>query len=202
MKLNIILWMVLVLLGAFVLFGAESLAMQQSLSAKTLRLHVIANSDSAEDQAEKLALRDYLLSLLSPLTEQCYNLNDTVATISLHLEALEASCEEFLAKEGSGQSVKLTLGKEQYDTRNYETFSLPAGEYLSLRALIGKGEGKNWWCVAYPGLCTAACIQDFQTEADTAGYTAREKDLITGKAPQYELRFKLLEWVNSLFRFF
>ena len=91
---------------------------------------------------------------------------------------------------------------EDFATRKYDTFTLPAGEYPALRIKIGKAAGHNWWCVVFPSLCTAATTEDFTTCAQAGGYDTAETALIKGGEEEYELRFKTLEWLQKLREWF
>ena len=132
------------------LTGVWAQGRQSALADKVVRLHVIASSDSAENQRVKLEVRDALLAYLSPRLEAASGAEDAAAVIA------EASDElQRIAETVSGGSARVELGREMYPTREYETFSLPAGVYTSLRVTLGAGSGRNWWCVVYPPLCTA-----------------------------------------------
>ena len=169
MKLKFLLWILLVFVAAFILLWGEAFLGQCALADKTLRLHIVANSDSTEDQAQKLRVRDHLLKELRLLSKECDTLEETESVITENLSGLERSAREFLRKEQSTYDVTLTLCKERFSTRVYDTFSLPAGEYHSLRLVIGEGNGKNWWCVVFPTLCNAASAKDLETAAMRGG---------------------------------
>ena len=143
---------------------------QRQLAEKLIRLHVVANSDSPSDQAVKLRVRDAVLN----------------------------AAEEMLRDLGRDEPVSVTLQNERFPTRDYETFSLPAGVYRTLRVTIGAGEGHNWWCVVFPTLCTAASFDEFESAAASGGFTDGELRLITGADEGYVLKFKTLEWLEKL----
>lgn len=171
------------------LIGVWAQGRQRALSDKVVRLHVIAASDSAEDQRVKLAVRDALLAYLTPRLEAATGAQDAAAVIADASPELEA-----IAWRVSGERVRIELGRESYPTREYETFSLPAGVYTSLRVTLGAGGGRNWWCVVYPPLCTAGV----DTAQETAALSADDVKLITEDGDGYVLRFRLLEWWGSL----
>lgn len=199
MKLRIFVWLLLVFAAALVLLGAESLLMQQDLADKTLRLHVVANSDSPEDQAQKLRVRDEILREVSCLTAHCTTAEEAELVLSAHLSELSEKAEDFLQQEGSAYSVEALLTLESFSTRHYDSFSLPAGTYPALRVNIGAAAGKNWWCVVFPSLCTAATGEAMEEAAQAGGYSDGEYRLITGGEKRYTLRFKALEWLTELF---
>ncbi len=202
MKLRILVWLLLVFVMAFAVLSAESLLTQKSLAQKTLRLHVVANSDSEEDQAQKLRVRDAVLKASSTLTQECKTAEQAQKVLAEHLPALRAAAEETLRAEGSAAAVAVSIGTETFATRRYDTFTLPAGDYPSLRVRIGAAQGHNWWCVIFPTLCTAAGSDAVRQCAAVGGYTQDEAELVTGGESEYVLRFKALEWLQSIKRWF
>ncbi len=172
---------------------------RQSLSHKTLRLHVVANSDSAEDQAQKLRLRDHILGEIHGITMDCSDLEEVERLIGSILPGLRESAEAFLAEEGSGYDVSVSLCTESFDTRQYDTFSLPAGKYHALRIVIGEGKGKNWWCVVFPTLCNATDPEELERMAEEGGYGDGELAFIRREEPKFKLQFKVLEWIREVF---
>ena len=106
-----------------------------------------------------------------------------------------------LQQVGSPQSANVTLKKETFGTRVYDTFSLPAGVYDSLRIVIGAGEGRNWWCVVFPGLCVPAASEGVEDVAVSAGFSEELGKTLTGEEP-YEIRFLLLDWLGRVENFF
>ena len=114
-----------------------------------LRLHVVANSDSFEDQRIKLAVRDAVLSCMG----QAENKEAAMLLAMEEGEALQAACEQVLQEEGAAYGVKLYLGQEAFPLKTYGEKVYPAGDYTALRVVLGEGEGQNWWCVIYPPLC-------------------------------------------------
>ena len=199
MKFRFVVWTVLVMLTAYGLFAAESFFMQRSLAEKTVRLHVVANSDSKADQAQKLRVRDAVLQEVAVLTKDCEDAAQARTVIGQNLNVIEASVQRVLTDEGSGYAVNVSLGTEEFDTRYYETFTLPAGEYPALRVKIGAAEGQNWWCVVFPSLCMAATTDAVEEYAAVGGFAENDTDFITGGEEKYEFRFKTLEWLNELF---
>ena len=176
----------LLALCIFLLSGLWAARAQDDLAGGLVRLHVIANSDSDADQAEKLAVRDKVLALLSPLLAKCRTREEAVDIILTHQPELEALGD-----------VAVTLDTEYYPTRTYDTFSLPAGEYLSLRVILGAGQGHNWWCVVFPPLCTEALAEPAAADAFSI-LPEDTEDLITRDGDEYIIRFRVLEWWNAL----
>jgi stage II sporulation protein R len=167
------------------LWAMGSQAVQGRLSGQLVRLHVVANSDSNTDQAEKLQLRDKVLALLTPLLADCQSQEEAVAVIESQREALEALGD-----------VSVWVGEEYYPTRVYNTFSLPAGSYVSLRITMGAGQGRNWWCVVFPPLCTEALAQESQDAF--LSLSAGQTGLITQADQGYALGFRLVDWWGEI----
>lgn len=164
-----------------------------------IRLHVLAVSDSEEDQAVKLLVRDRVLETVSPLLAVVQDRDTAEKVVSAHLSDIQKSAQELLWDMGRTEQVSVMLTKETYPTRAYEGFTLPAGEYLSLRVILGKGEGKNWWCVLFPGVCGRFAMENGEEVYRAAGFTPEEYRLITHTdEPDVQVRFRLLEWIESL----
>ena len=199
---RILIWLVLVSLMATAVFAADSYLTQRALAEKTVRLHVVANSDREEDQAQKLRVRDAVLQAASQWTAGCTTAEEARLAMQDGLPEIKAAAERVLRAEGSTYSVRVSLQSECFETRRYETFTLPAGEYPSLRVVIGAGAGHNWWCVVFPSLCMAATSEDLHRAAAAGGFDDGESALVTGGEEEYVLRFKTLEWLQSLFALF
>lgn len=193
------IWEIALLLGVAVclLSGARALRTQSELADKVVRLHVLANSDSEEDQALKLQVRDAVLERAEDLLAQSASRAEAEGTLRGQLLEFERLAEAVVREAGYDYQVTAELTDMEFPTREYEDFTLPAGEYLALRILIGEAEGQNWWCVVFPPLCTAASA-DVPASALAAGFTEEEVRLITEEDQGYVLKFKALEWWESL----
>ena len=164
----------------------------------TIRLHVLANSDSDEDQALKLKVRDVVLDAVGHLTSGCRSKEEAERVIGDNLGILTDAAKDAVALEGSDYDVKLTFDTEQYPEREYDGVRLPAGKYTSLRVLIGDAAGHNWWCVLYPPLCVSAA--EPVEELAEAGFTGEQiRVLCDNENPKYVLRFRILEFIESIF---
>lgn len=167
-----------------------------------VRLHVLANSDTEEDQALKLMVRDGVLEAATPLVEGCTTQAEAVEALTTHLPELEAAALAVMESEGYDYPVTVLLGEEDYPTRTYESCAFPAGTYVSLRVLIGSGEGQNWWCCLFPPLCLSAATakQDNEDAFIQVGLTKDQYGIITetGKT-KYKVRFKILEVLEDWF---
>jgi len=171
---------------------------QEMLADRIIRLHVIANSDSAEDQALKLAVRDRVLEQARAIYPQNATLEEARAVLEEHLTVLAQAGQTVVEEQGEPYRVTAQMEECWFPTKEYETFSLPAGEYTALRVVIGEGEGANWWCVAFPPLCLGAAGETAQ-EAAAAGYfSPGQVALITGESDGYVLKFKGMELLGKL----
>ena len=174
------------LLAAF-LVCAFPIHAQNKLSDKLTRLHVLANSDSPEDQSLKLQVRDAVLAASEGEKELDQPL----------LNRLQRAAQQTVYRAGYDYPVTVTREHCYFNTRTYENFSLPAGYYDAVRVIIGAGEGKNWWCVIYPPLCAGMCEADWETVAREAGLSEEEIGLIC-EEEGYVIRFRLVDWWGKL----
>ena len=167
-----------------------------------IRLHVLANSDSEEDQALKLKVRDALLEVTVPLLGDCDDREKAEELIRENLELLRSVALETVRENGSDDDVTVSLSRERYPRKSYEAFCFPGGEYLSLRVCIGEAEGQNWWCCLFPPLCLSAATakSDNEDAFIQVGLTKDQYGIITetGKT-KYKVRFKILEVIEDWF---
>ena len=170
---------------------------EESVYDDVIRLHVLANSDSDEDQAEKLAVRDAVLSYITDELEDAHSVDDAARQIEELIPAVERVAAETLANRGSDRAVYAEFGRESYPEREYDGYSLPAGNYASLRVVVGEGAGHNWWCVLFPSLCTGAAQKSDFIEA---GLTSEGYRMITDNdRPRYKVKFRILEILSDVF---
>ena len=170
-----------IMLFFVLMFASVCDARQQELSGRIIRLHVIANSDSAADQALKLRVRDRVLAVTEPLLRGADSPADVRQRLSDHLQEITDAGAQVLREADAPYSLSAQLAGEYYPTRTYDTFSLPAGEYVGLKLRLGQADGRNWWCVVFPPLCTSAA------EAPDSAL-----------CEQTTFRFKTAEWLGAL----
>ena len=170
-------------------------AQSQRMADKIIRLHVVANSDTSADQAVKLAVRDAVLREAGRVLDGA---EDPKQAVAAQLPALEAAANAELQRQGSEDLARVSFRRELFPTREYDTFSLPAGVYDSLRVTIGQGEGHNWWCVIFPSLCVPATADGFAEAAAAGGEAAGEIRLLTQADPAYTVKFRSLELLQAL----
>ena len=161
-----------------------------------LRLHVLANSDSEGDQALKLSVRDAILADTAHLFADCKSRDEASAVVSENLPLLQMSAERAISEAGYSYPVRIELGEEEYPTKNYESACFPAGEYLSLRVLIGEGAGQNWWCVLFPPLCVSAASES-DGSVEVGLYGDQYAIVTETEDIKYKIRFKLLEAIEK-----
>lgn len=174
------------------LWGALSLGRQEALADRMVRLHVLANSDSEEDQALKLQVRDSIIGYAEDILRSSHDREDAANRLEQALPELEHLAADTIAQNGYDYSVTAELTDTAFPTREYEDFTLPAGDYLALRVVIGAGEGHNWWCVVFPPLC-AQSTEDLSQTAMAAGLSDDDVGLITEEDQGYVLKFKSIE---------
>ena len=181
--------LIICLLLCTLVIAALAVSGEEEIYHDVIRLHIIAASDSERDQSFKLLVRDAVLETYGSALTSCPTRDDARAVLEPLLPAVET-----LAEAGCDAPVAVTLGEETYPTRDYETFSLPAGKYLSLRILIGDAAGHNWWCVLYPPLCLDTALEE------SSQLTDAEYGLLRGNNQgKYSVKFKVLELLEELF---
>ena len=175
------------------LAGTWAGAASSRVSEGLVRLHVIAASDDATEQAIKLDVRDAVLSYLEPRLASAADIAGAEALIEANLDGIAAAAESA----AQGREVNVTLGEEYYPTREYDTFSLPAGRYQSLRVTLGEGAGHNWWCVVFPPLCLTAA----ESEAAFEELDGKTRAIISSDGGGVQFKFRLLELWGELMEF-
>ncbi|MGM9642916.1 MAG: stage II sporulation protein R [Eubacteriales bacterium] len=172
--------------------------------SSVFRLHIRANSNSDEDQATKLAVRDALLPFTARLFAECQDLDDAVRVANAENAAILDHINATLHGLGADYSARISVGREEFPERDYGGAVYPAGEYTALIVELGTGEGDNWWCVLFPSLCLSPAVKDEDVEV---GLTPEQFEAITAPddtptaapAPKYRLKFKFWELILSLF---
>ncbi|MGN0523711.1 MAG: stage II sporulation protein R [Eubacterium sp.] len=163
-----------------------TITMSESISQKVFRLHILANSDSEQDQQLKLRVRDKMLDSSVDLYSQCNSVEDAVNVSKNEIAVFKETARKVIAYYGYDYDVRAYVTKEYFETREYDGFTLPAGVYDCLKIEIGEGKGHNWWCVMYPSVCLSGCTDDFDSTL-----TDEEKKLI--EADDYVVKFKIVE---------
>lgn len=189
LELSMLLALIFTVILSFVSFEGEC----KEIRSSVLRMHVLANSDSEEDQNLKLAVRDRLLKETEELFASAQTKEEAEAAAIERISYLEAAAKDEIQKHGYDYDVKIEVGKAWFDTREYGNITLPAGNYKAVNVYIGKAEGKNWWCVMFPQLCLpAACGDELESVL-----TEEQSNITQG---DYKIEFYLVELFQKLFR--
>lgn len=196
----------IILSGLFILFfaiTAYSYAnnISEGLSENIFRLHILANSDSDEDQALKLKVRDAVLEYMKTLTE---NTSDKQAVIELsetHKEEFKQIAENVIQENGYDYSVHIEIGNFYFPTKYYGNISLPAGNYDALKIEIGDAKGQNWWCSLFPPLCfvsvTSGVVDEKGEEYLKENLSEEEFAIVSSSSNEVEFKFKIIEMINK-----
>ncbi len=165
----------------------------EQIRSETLRLHIIANSDSEFDQSLKLQVRDKILEDTGGLFAEVSGKSEAVALAETSLDDIKAEAEAVLAQAGVDYPIKVELTEMWFETRSYDGFTLPAGDYDAVRVIIGEGEGVNLWCVMYPPLC----IPGENAGADAAKVYGKNTAFVTSSGGT-EIRFAIVELIERI----
>ena len=187
-------------LAAITIWTAGVVRDKQELQKSLIRLHVVAASDSTQDQALKLQVRDAVICALQDDIRNLTDVKQAKAYLQENLLKIEALANRVLRENGCGDKATVSLQQEAFTTRDYDTFTLPAGIYEALRITIGAGEGHNWWCVVFPALCVGATVSEFEETAHCAGISDSLTDALAGEEA-YEARFLVLDALGRLENF-
>lgn len=170
-------------------------ALCQNVRDNVFRLHIRANSDSEDDQELKLKVRDAILNAEGECFKECVNLDEAINYAQNNIEEFKKIAEEVIKSNGYDYSVQISVGESYFENREYDDFTLPAGVYQSLNIIIGKGAGKNWWCVMFPSVCLGASSDLEAALNEDSTNIVREKD-------KYVIKFKSVEIYEDLKNYF
>lgn len=174
-------------------------AVSSDISNSVFRLHVIANSDSNEDQSLKYKVRDNLLNYMNNICNNCSSKQEAINIVSKYKEEFRQVALETIKNEGYSYDVNIEIGNFEFPTKQYGDISLPAGPYDALRVEIGEATGKNWWCVMFPSLCfvdVSSGIVPEESKEELQNTLSDEEYSIISDNSNYEIKFKfkLLEF--------
>ena len=188
------------ILVAYVIFSVFPANGEETIYSDMIRLHVIADSDDKEEQELKLKVRDAVLKKVTEITYGITDSKEALMVVKENLDEITSVGEDEVRKNGYKHKVVAEIGKEEYPEREYDGFRLPAGEYFSLRVRIGDAEGKNWWCVLFPPLCTTMAEERSEVFVAT-GFTGEQYRTVTETGnTKYKIKFKILEVLEEIFR--
>ncbi len=192
-KLAVLFGLIFTILCSIAQFDAAC----EELRDNVLRIHILANSDSEADQSLKLKVRDALLEAGNDVFTSDMSLEDAITATEQKLPEFTALANRVVRENGFDYDVRLSLGKAQFNTREYDDFALPAGEYDALRVEIGAAEGKNWWCVMFPAICVGAA-----SDGELSDTVEEEGVYVAEHEPEFQVRFKIVEIYESIRAFF
>ena len=168
----------------------------ESIREKMLRMHIIANSDSEEDQQLKLKVRDAVLLAGEKVFDGSITATEAEEKITPYIDYLENIALETIKNEGFDYNVKITVEKEYFNTRTYEnSVTLPAGYYTAVKVIIGEGKGQNWWCVMFPPMCLPTAV----AECELSDVLTDDETEIVTETEKYKFKFKIIEFFEEIF---
>ena len=196
---------VLILFSFFIFISAASYvnAVSEDISQSVFRLHVIANSDSKEDQDLKYKVRDKVLEYMNEISKNCSSKEEVILLAEEHKEEFKKIAENVIKQNGYDYEVNIKIGNFDFPTKTYGDISLPAGEYDALRIEIGEAKGQNWWCVMFPPLCfvdvTSGVVPDESKEVMKENLNDEEYNLISdNESSDIQFKFSLIEFFKGI----
>lgn len=202
-KLKLLLIPLFMILGILIYLLIAGEQESKEVREGVVRFHVVANSDSLEDQKLKLQLRDGLFSTIEALFADCADRQEALKKAEDHKEFLEQEGERILGSLGSEQPVRVLVGERFFPTKTYGALSFPAGNYQAVSVAIGEGKGENFWCVLYPALCLSPAVSDGESESKMALAVGEEAtDFLRKEGQIPKIKFRLVEWYELLIKKF
>ena len=187
-KINFILILIiLIFIYIFLLSINYTQAVSLNLSDSVFRLHIIANSDSSDDQNLKLKVRDNIIDYMNTLTENTSNKDEVISIASNHLNTFKEIALNTIKDNGYNYNVNIEIGNFYFPTKSYSNISFPAGNYDALKIEIGKAIGQNWWCVMFPPMCFTGASEDLGAYSDCAP----KKEIV--------VKWRIAQWWNEHF---
>lgn len=185
LKIFVPLFLVFVFVFSYI---APFIETSENISDQVFRLHILANSDSAEDQQLKLKVRDEILKKGEKVFASSNSLEETIELCKNNIALFQQTAEQCLKDNGSDYEVKVYVDKEYFNTREYDEITLPSGIYNALKIEIGQGKGHNWWCVMFPAICLSSVTDD-----ELNKYLSEDEQKLVNSDSKYEVRFKIAE---------
>ena len=198
-------FVVLILFSIFIFISAISYvdAVSEDIEQSVFRLHVIANSDSKEDQNLKYIVRDGILDYINKLSANCSSKEEVILLANENKEELYNMAKKIIEENGYNYDVNISIGNFEFPTKTYGDISFPAGNYDALRVEIGEAKGQNWWCVMFPPLCfvdvTSGIVPDESKQTIKDNLSNEEYDLISdSNSPDIKFKFSLIEFFKEI----
>ena len=197
------LFLLLVFLSLYIFMCAASYsnAVSEDISDSVFRLHVIAASDSKEDQNLKYIVRDNLLEYMNQISKDTTSKEEAMTIAVAHEENFYNIAKQTIEEQGYDYDIKINIGNFNFPTKNYGDISLPAGNYDALRVEIGPAQGQNWWCVMFPPLCfvdvSSGVVDESSKELMKENLTEEEYSIISDDSPTISFKFKIIEFLQN-----
>lgn len=186
----------------FILATYYADAIFSDISESVLRLHVIANSDSQEDQNLKYIVRDNVLKYMNEISLDCESKEEAIKILTEHLDDFRNIALSTIKENGFDYDVSVSIDNCAFPTKTYGDISLPAGYYDALRIKIGNADGQNWWCVMFPPLCfvdvSSGIVDDSSKELMEINLSEEEYHIISDNSTDVKVKFKIIEWLNNI----
>ena len=199
---NIILILLLLICYTIICAFSYVNAVSSQISSNVFRLHVIANSDLAEDQTLKYMVRDSILEYMKEITNTATSKEEIIQIINNNKDDFKNIALNTIRNQGYNYDVNIEIGNFEFPTKTYGDISLPCGYYDALKIKIGDAKGKNWWCVMFPPLCfvdiTSAVVSDDSKNILESNLDDEEYDLISTNSAEMEIKFKIVELFNNV----
>ena len=193
---------VLFLFYTFICAFSYASSVSSDISDSVFRLHIIANSDSEEDQNLKLVVRDNVLAYMKEIATDISSKEEAISVITSHLDDFKAIASETISNAGYDYDVNISVGEFDFPTKNYGDISLPAGIYDALRIEIGEAKGHNWWCVMFPTLCfvdvSSGSLDEESKGVLESSLTEEEFSLVSEDSFGVNLKFKVVEFFEDI----
>lgn len=198
-------FVVLIVFAFFVFVSAISYvnAVSEDIADSVFRLHVIANSDSKEDQDLKYKVRDAVLEYMNNISADCSSKEEVIKLAYEHQDDFISVAEKVIRENGFDYNVKIEIGNFEFPTKYYGDISLPAGFYDALKIEIGEAKGQNWWCVMFPPLCfvdvTSGVVPDESKQIMQDNLSDEEYSLISdNESSDIKFKFSLIEFFKNI----
>ncbi len=205
-KYHLQLYIVLIVVSLFsickVAIGTYAKEVNDDLSSKVIRFHVVANSDSVADQLLKQQVKDEVIAYMEPMLQHSTSLEETRNLINKNKDAIKKLSEEVVRRNAEDYPVYVALDYANFPTKAYGDIVFPAGRYEACRIIIGEGKGENWWCVMFPPLCyvdAASGVVPIEGKEELKATLNKEQYRLVAKneGKGYQIRFKIVDLVNA-----
>lgn len=194
--------LILFILYTFICAFSYASVVSSDIADSVFRLHIIANSDSDEDQSLKLIVRDNILEYMKELSSDISSKDDVISLMEEHLDDFHNIACSAIRDAGFDYDVNLKIGQFDFPTKNYGNISLPAGYYDALRIEIGEANGHNWWCVMFPTLCfvdvSSGSLDEDSKDVLESSLNEEEYDLVSGDSVGINFKFKIVEFFENI----